>query len=175
MSPPVPRASCGHPLDWAMSGVSERRRWGRTARCGWGIEDQCYMDVHLGWKFSVCKGGRRVDSVQLLVWRVSESPRLGNVTLFVQLFSTVIPILFCFIFSYFRWTTFQRKKRLCALKEIVAFLSHFACCNISILTRSCSNNVIVRCDKAIYFRFFLFLLRHYVWKVHFIESWLLRF
>ena len=35
VSQPVPKASRGHPSDWAMSGVSKRRRWGRTAGCGW--------------------------------------------------------------------------------------------------------------------------------------------
>ena len=57
MSQPVPKASCGHSPDWAMSGVSKRPRWGRTAGCGWGVEDLCRMDICLNGKFSVCGGG----------------------------------------------------------------------------------------------------------------------
>ena len=66
VSQPVPKASCGHPSDWAMSGVSKRPR---TAGCGWGFEDLCRMDIRLNGKFSVwlCGGGRAVDSVQFLV------------------------------------------------------------------------------------------------------------
>ena len=37
VSPPVPRASCEHPLDLALSGVSERQSWGRTVGCGLGL------------------------------------------------------------------------------------------------------------------------------------------
>ena len=44
VSQPIPKASCGPPLDWAMSGVSSHRRWGRIAGCGWGLEDPCRMD-----------------------------------------------------------------------------------------------------------------------------------
>ena len=65
VSHPVPKASCGPPLDWAMSGVSSHRRWGRTAGCGWGFEDPCH--IRLSGKFSVCGGGRGVDSVQFSV------------------------------------------------------------------------------------------------------------
>ena len=39
VSQPVSKASCGHPPDWAMSGISKHRRWGRTAGCGWGAEE----------------------------------------------------------------------------------------------------------------------------------------
>ena len=67
VSQPVPKASSGHPPDWAMSGVSSHRRWGRIAGCGWGFEDPCRMDIHLSGKFSVCGGGRGVDSVQFSV------------------------------------------------------------------------------------------------------------
>ena len=38
VSQPVPKASCGPPPDWAMSGVSSHRRCGRIAECGWGFE-----------------------------------------------------------------------------------------------------------------------------------------
>ena len=61
VSQPVPKASCGPPLDWAMSGVSSHRRWGRIAGCGWGFEDPCHMDIRLSGKFSVCGGGRRIQ------------------------------------------------------------------------------------------------------------------
>ena len=37
VSQPVPKASCGHPPDWVMSGVSKCRRWGRTAGCVGGL------------------------------------------------------------------------------------------------------------------------------------------
>ena len=37
VSQPVPKASCGPPPDWAMSGVSSHWRWSRTAGCGWGL------------------------------------------------------------------------------------------------------------------------------------------
>ena len=67
MSQPVPKASCGPPPDWAMSGVSSHQRWGRIAGCGWGFEDPCRMDICLNGKFSVCGGGRGVDSVQFSV------------------------------------------------------------------------------------------------------------
>ena len=67
VSQPVPKAPCGHPPDRAMSGVSKRRRWGRTAGCGWGVEDLCRMDIRLNAKCSVCGGGRGVDSVQFSV------------------------------------------------------------------------------------------------------------
>ena len=67
VSQPVPKASCGPPPDWAMSGVSSHRRWGRTAGCGWGFENPCCMDIRLSGKFSVCGGGRGVDSVQFSV------------------------------------------------------------------------------------------------------------
>ena len=67
VSQPVPKASCGSPPDWAMSGISSHRRWGRIAGCGWGFEDPCGMDICLSGKFSVCGGGRRVDSVQFSV------------------------------------------------------------------------------------------------------------
>ena len=67
VSQPVPKASCGPPPDWAMSGVSSHRRWGRIAGCGWGFEDPCRMDIRLSGKFSVCGGGRGVDSVQFSV------------------------------------------------------------------------------------------------------------
>ena len=60
---PVPKAFCGHPSDWAMSGVSKRRRWGRFSGCGWGFEDLCCIDICLNGKFSVCGGGRGVGSV----------------------------------------------------------------------------------------------------------------
>ena len=64
VSQPVLKASCGPPPDWAMSGVSSHRRWGRIAGCGWGFEDPCRMDIGLSGKCSVCGGGRGVDSVQ---------------------------------------------------------------------------------------------------------------
>ena len=51
VSQPVPKAPCGHPLDWAMSGVSNRCRWGRTAGCDWGFEGLCRMDICLNGKF----------------------------------------------------------------------------------------------------------------------------
>ena len=66
-SQPVPKASCGPPPDWAMSSVSSHRRWGRIAGCGWGFQDPCCMDILLSGKFSVCGGGRGVDSVQFSV------------------------------------------------------------------------------------------------------------
>ena len=66
-SQPVLKASCGHPPDWAMSGVSKRRRWVRIAGCGWGFEDLWRKDIRLNGKFSVCGGGRGVDSVQFSV------------------------------------------------------------------------------------------------------------
>ena len=47
----VPKASCGHPPDRAMSGISKHRRWGRSAGCGWGVEDLCLMDIHLNGGF----------------------------------------------------------------------------------------------------------------------------
>ena len=67
VSQPVPKASCGPPPDWTMSGVSSHRRWGRIAGCGWGFEDPCRMDIRLSGKFTVCGGGRGVDSVQFSV------------------------------------------------------------------------------------------------------------
>ena len=70
VSQQVPKASCGHPLDWAMSGVSKLRRWGRTAGCSWGFEDLCRMEIRLNEKFSVCGGGRGVDSVQFSDWKL---------------------------------------------------------------------------------------------------------
>ena len=70
VSQPVPKTSCGHPPDWAMSGISSHRRWGRIAGCGWGFEDPCRMDIHLSGKFSVCGGGRGVDSVQFSAKRL---------------------------------------------------------------------------------------------------------
>ena len=47
MSQPVPKASCGHPPAWAMSGVSKRQKWCRTAGCGWGFEDLRRRDIRL--------------------------------------------------------------------------------------------------------------------------------
>ena len=61
------KASCGHPSDWAMSGVSGRRRWGRTAGCGCGLRTCASWTFHLNGKFPVCGGGRGVDSVQFSV------------------------------------------------------------------------------------------------------------
>ena len=52
-----PKASCGHPPDWAMSGVSNRR----------GGAGLCRMEIRLNGKYSVCGGGRGVDSVQFSV------------------------------------------------------------------------------------------------------------
>ena len=53
MSQPTPKASCGHPLNCAMSGLSKRRRWGRTSGCGWRSGDLCRMDICLNlWKTS---------------------------------------------------------------------------------------------------------------------------
>ena len=46
-----------------MAGVSKRQRLGRTAGSGWEIEDLCRMDIRLNGKFSVCGGGRGVDSI----------------------------------------------------------------------------------------------------------------
>ena len=63
----VPKASCGHPSDWAMSGVSKHQRWGWTAGCGWGFEHLCCIDIRLNGKSSVCGGGRGVDSIQFSV------------------------------------------------------------------------------------------------------------
>ena len=43
MSPQVPRASCGHPLDKPMFGVSERRKWGdytQNTRSGAMVDGQ---------------------------------------------------------------------------------------------------------------------------------------
>ena len=54
-----PQTSCGHPPDWAMSGVSQCRGWGRTAGCGWGIEGLCRMDIRLNGKFSWFLVGQR--------------------------------------------------------------------------------------------------------------------
>ena len=64
VSLPVLRVSCGRPLDWAMSGVSECQWLGRNEGCGWEREDLCHMRIHLDVKFS----GRGVDSVQFSVW-----------------------------------------------------------------------------------------------------------
>ena len=36
-----------------MSGVSKRRRLGRTAGCGLGFEDLCRMDIRLNGKFGL--------------------------------------------------------------------------------------------------------------------------
>ena len=54
VSQPVPKASCGPPPDWAMSGVSSHRRWGRIAGCGWGFGDPCRMDICLSGKDYLC-------------------------------------------------------------------------------------------------------------------------
>ena len=70
VSQPIPKASCGHPPDWAISGVSKRRSWGRTAGCGCGFEELCRMDIILNRTFSVCVGGRGLDSVQFSVKRL---------------------------------------------------------------------------------------------------------
>ena len=43
---------------------------GAGCGCGWGFKDLCLMDIHLNGKFSVCGGGRGVDSVQSLVLRL---------------------------------------------------------------------------------------------------------
>ena len=70
VSQSVPKACCGHPPDWAMSGVSKRQRWGRIAGFGWEFKDLCSMDIRLQGKFSACGGGRRVDSVQFSVYKL---------------------------------------------------------------------------------------------------------
>ena len=61
------RPSCGHSLNWALSGVSELRRWGMTAGCDLGVEDLCYMGIHLNGNVWVCGGRRGVNSVQFAV------------------------------------------------------------------------------------------------------------
>ena len=46
MSPPVPRASCGHPLDTAMLGVSSIEGGTGLQDVVWGFEDLCRSGIH---------------------------------------------------------------------------------------------------------------------------------
>ena len=54
--------------DRAMLVVSQRRRWSRTERRGWVLQDLCDTRIRLSPRLSVCEGGRRADSVLLPVW-----------------------------------------------------------------------------------------------------------
>ena len=101
VSQSLPKASCGHPPDWAMSGISKRQRWGRTAGCGWRFEDLCRIDVCLNGKFSVCGGGRGVDSDQFSVsrlWLELLCPAGGSCPLLSQCLGVVAtPSWSCFL------------------------------------------------------------------------------
>ena len=43
-----------------MSGVSKRRRWGRTAGCGCGAEDLCGADIRLNGNYRSVKVGEEL-------------------------------------------------------------------------------------------------------------------
>ena len=73
MSQPVPRASCRHPPNWAMSGVSKHRRWGRIAGCGWGVWGPVPHGHSSEWEiFSVWRwersSQRPVLSLEIVTW-----------------------------------------------------------------------------------------------------------
>ena len=84
VSQPVPKASCGHPPDWAMSGTSKCWRWGRTAGCGWGFEDLYRMDIRLNGKFQSMEVGEKltVSSSQSKDFDFSCSVQLVDAVLF---------------------------------------------------------------------------------------------
>ena len=46
-----PMLHCGHPLEWAMSGISEHGRWCRTEGFCWGTENLCHIGSVLGGRF----------------------------------------------------------------------------------------------------------------------------
>ena len=87
-----PELLCGHPLDWAMYGIPECQRWGRTAGCGWGFKDLCCKGIHLTGKISVCGGGRGIDSSQPTDCDLNCSVQLVDAVLFSNNVKELLPL-----------------------------------------------------------------------------------